>query len=117
MGKSLKLGAVGFIPKKIEISVLLSAIRLVLTGGTYIPSNLIPFLPKEEIGKFETPMEYGSLTQRQIEVLGLIQKRLSNKKIARQLNVSEATVKAYVTVILKHHGVSSRTRSLMPERD
>jgi DNA-binding NarL/FixJ family response regulator len=47
MEKSLRLGAVGFIPKRIEASVLLSAIKLVLAGGTYIPTDLLPFLPGE----------------------------------------------------------------------
>lgn len=114
MGKSLELGAVGFIPKSTDVSVLLSAIQLVLAGGIYIPTDLLPFLPKEGIWKYKTAMENSPLTQRQIEVLGLIRNGLSNKEIARQLDISEATVKAHVTAILKSHGVSSRTKLLIP---
>jgi DNA-binding NarL/FixJ family response regulator len=117
MEKSLRLGAVGFIPKRTDASVLLSAIQLVLAGGTYIPTDLLPFLTKEGVQKIESTMGNSSLTQRQLEVLGLIQAGLSNKEIARQLNISEATVKAHVTVILKSHGVSSRTKLLAPGRD
>jgi len=117
MEKSLRLGAVGFIPKRTEPSVLLSAIQLVLAGGIYIPTDLLPFLSKEGIRKFEATMANGSLTQRQLEVLGLIRIGLSNKEIARQLNISEATVKAHVTVVLKSHGVSSRTKLLAPRTD
>lgn len=117
MGKSLKLGAVGFIPKRTEISVLFSAIRLILAGGTYIPTDLLPFLPKEGNWKIETAMENGSLTQRQLEVLGLIRIGLSNKEIARQLNISEATVKAHVTMVLRSQGVSSRTKLLASGTD
>jgi DNA-binding NarL/FixJ family response regulator len=62
-------------------------------------------------------MEKGSLTQRQLEVLELIRIGLSNKEIARQLSISEATVKAHVTVVLKSHGVSSRTKLLASGTD
>ncbi len=117
MEESLRLGAVGFIPKRTEISVLLSAIQLVLAGGIYIPIDLLPFLPREGIRKFEVTMEKGPLTQRQIEVLGLIRIGLSNKEIARQLNISEATVKAHVTMVLRSQGVSSRTKLLASGTD
>jgi len=112
MEKSLRLGAVGFIPKRTDTEVLLTAIQLVLAGGTYIPADLLPFLTKEGGKKFEAMMRNGPLTQRQLEVLGLVRVGLSNKEIARKLNISEATVKAHVTVVLKSHGVSSRTKLL-----
>ncbi len=117
MEKSLRLGAVGFIPKRTDVSVLLSAIQLVLVGGTYIPADLLPFLTEEGVGKIEAMMGNSSLTRRQLEVLGLIRIGLSNKEIARRLNISEATVKAHVTVILKSHGVSSRTKLLASGMD
>ena len=117
MQKSLRLGAVGFIPKSTETSVLLTAIQLILAGGTYIPTHLLPFLSREGIRKFKATIEDDSLTQRQLEVLGLIRVGFSNKEIARQLNISEATVKAHVTVVLKAHGVSSRTKLRISGRD
>ena len=117
MEKSLRLGAVGFIPKRTDASVLLSAIQLILAGGTYIPTDLLPFLSKESMQKFKATIANSSLTHRQLEVLELIRNGLSNKEIARQLDISEATVKAHVTVVLKSHGVSSRTKLLVPGLD
>ena len=56
------------------------------------------------------------LSQRQEEVLALIAEALSNKQIAHRLGISEATVKAHVTVILRKLGVRSRTQAVIEAR-
>lgn len=117
MQESLALGALGFIPKSIATSVLLTAIQLTLAGGTYIPTNLLPYLPKDGLNKSATVLEANNLTHRKLEVLALMREGLSNKQIARHLNISDATVKAHVTAILRIKGVSSRTQLISKVTD
>jgi len=110
MQQALHAGAHGFIPKVIPTPIFLTAIKLILAGGTYIHPDLYDrTLPSQ------TAKKYGgsTLTKRQQEVLNLICDGLSNKLIAYQLNITEATVKAHITVILKHYAVSSRFQLLL----
>jgi len=107
MRTSLDAGAVGFIPKSTSTSLLLSAIKLLLIGGIYMPPGLHHKKQQSEPAKNRY-----SLTKRQNEVLQFLFRGYSNKQIAWQLNIAETTVKAHVTMILKYHGVSSRSRLL-----
>jgi len=110
MQKALHAGAHGFIPKVMPTPVFLSAIRLILAGGIYIHPDLYDrALPSKTYEKANS----SALTIRQQEVLDLICNGHSNKLIAYQLHITEATVKAHVTVILKHYAVSSRTQLLL----
>jgi len=90
---------------------MVGAIQLVLAGGTYIPPHLLEHMPK---GRYTSSSTAGGshLTQRQLEVLALLRIGYSNKEIARELEISEATVKAHVTMVLRSQGVSSRTQLL-----
>jgi len=115
MQRALQLGSLGYLPKNTPTPVLLSGIELILSGGIYIPPGLLSYVPENiprvMLYKTATMMEQkGRLTQRQLEVLSLLQAGLSNKVIARKLAISEATVKAHVTTILRSYGVSSRTQ-------
>jgi len=113
MQQALDAGAHGFIPKTTPTAVLLSAIKLILAGGIYIPPELYDAKPPPYLAiNANEFMELG-LTIRQSEVMTLICSGLSNKAIAYELGITEATVKAHVTVILKHYGVSSRTQLLL----
>ena len=116
MQQALDAGAHGFIPKTTPMLVLLSAIKLILAGGIYIPPEL--YEAKSPPQWAINTNEFGELglTIRQGEVMRLICSGLSNKAIAYQLDIAEATVKAHVTAILKHHGVSSRTQLLLPSK-
>jgi len=105
MRDAMRLGVVGYIPKTTNIAVIYAAIKLVLAGGQYFPPELI-----EQSKHSEQTRDDGGLTIRQQQVLRLIQRGLSNKEIARTLGISESTVKAHVTSILRHEGVSSRAR-------
>lgn len=107
----LELGASGFIPKNTVLAVLLSAIQLMLAGGRYIPPHILPHMPMPKNSSNTTDEnKRGSLTPRQSEVLELLYLGLSNKDIAHRLDISEATVKAHITVVFKMMGVSSRTK-------
>jgi DNA-binding NarL/FixJ family response regulator len=126
MHKVFDRGAVGFIPKATNQEVIIRAIQLVLSGGTYIPPELMdPISPsgQEEknraaslIRSFSLPESsyvFSRLTQRQQEVLRLLAKGETNKNISRHLKVSENTVKVHVTAILKALGVSNRTQAVI----
>jgi DNA-binding NarL/FixJ family response regulator len=98
-------GAAGFLPKSSMSEVLLQAVRLVLAGGTYVPPEMLG------TATFPTPAaDILNITPRQHDVLQLIVDGLSNKEIARELDLSEQTVKAHVTMILRALQVDTRTQ-------
>lgn len=100
----LDAGAMGFIPKHESARVMLSALRLVLEGGIYIP----PLLMKKD-QNFATHKVL--LTPRQLEVLACLVEGKSNKKISREMGLSEATVKAHLAVIFRSLNVDNRTEA------
>jgi DNA-binding NarL/FixJ family response regulator len=111
VAKALDLGASGFIPKSADREIMLSALRLVLCGGIYIPPQI---LDREEARKTTriSPTDLG-LTERQVAVLALMAQGKSNKAICRTLNIAEATVKNHVTAILKALKVTSRSEAVV----
>lgn len=116
VSKAMKSGAAGFVPKTYSSDQLLSALREVLAGGTYVPGRVSPGsaapLPGSPIGAYFEPSEFG-LTERQAEVLGLMASGKSNRDIANLLGLSEGTVKIHMTAIFKALGVSSRTQAMV----
>jgi DNA-binding NarL/FixJ family response regulator len=116
--RAFKLGALGFIPKTTDREVMLNAIQLVLSGGIYIPSEI---LDREETTSARTAdklstreyLEGLGLTGRQIEVLALLMQGKSNKVIANTLNMGVPTVKNQITVVLKALKVTSRTEAVI----
>lgn len=108
--RALDQGAMGYIPKETTSAVMLSALQLILAGGVYIPPNLAQRDVSPDKDNFNSPL---NLTPRQMDVLGLLVQGFSNKDIATQLGLSEATVKMHVTSILKGLGVSNRTQAAM----
>ena len=111
----MKTGAAGYIPKSSTSQTMLSALRLVLDGGTYAPRiSAHRRLQGGFDGRRKTP---GNLTKRQLEVLALMVKGLPNKLIAQELFVSEATVKGHVTAILSALGVTNRVQAVNRARE
>lgn len=128
--EAVRLGASGFIPKTSSSRVMISALRLVLSGGVYLPPTLIddqtngshgltdPAALLPEAAAHHSPLpteapEASPLTPRQREVLALLGQGKSNKEIARILDLSEGTVKLHVTAILKALNVSNRTGAVV----
>lgn len=114
--RAFKLGALGFIPKTTEREVILNAIKLVFSGGVYIPSQMLeetrtPRLIDQPAGR--DSFKGIGLTDRQIEVLALLMKGRSNKVIAKTLNMAVPTVKNHITAVLKALGVASRTEAII----
>jgi DNA-binding NarL/FixJ family response regulator len=113
---AFKLGALGFIPKTTEREVMLNAIKLVFSGGIYIPSEILEeTTPPRLTNQLTTrdSLKRLRLTDRQIEVLALLMKGKSNKVIAKTLNMAVPTVKNHITVVLKALSVTSRTEAII----
>jgi DNA-binding NarL/FixJ family response regulator len=106
---ALGAGAQGFIPKSVSAETLLDAVRQVLDGNVYLPSDAPP-MPKGD-GVHIAPGELG-LTARQTDVLKLMVQGKPNKLICRDLTLSEGTVKVHVSAILKALRVHSRTEAI-----
>lgn len=105
-------GAAGFIPKSSPSEVLLPALRLVLSGGRYVPAQAIGVARPHRREPLPSIDNLG-LTPRQIDVLRLIAKGLSNKLICRELGLAERTVKAHLSAVFRALGVSSRTQAAL----
>jgi DNA-binding NarL/FixJ family response regulator len=116
--RAFSLGALGFIPKATEREVMLRAIQLVLSGGIYIPLEI---LDAEETTSPQLTNKVATrkclnglgLTDRQIEVLALLMEGKNNKVIAKTLNMAVPTVKNHITVVLKALNVTSRTEAVI----
>jgi DNA-binding NarL/FixJ family response regulator len=101
---AIQAGARGFLTKDTPLSDLANAIRQVRSGEQYLP----PDVARRLTGGFLT-----QLSSREVEVLALIGKGLSNKEVGTALNVAEATVKGHVTSLLSKLGVSDRTQAIL----
>jgi DNA-binding NarL/FixJ family response regulator len=119
VARALDLGATGFIPKSASREVMLSALRLVFSGGVYIPPEILGSRePSAKRGQPAagarpgSPRELG-LTDRQVEILALMMQGKSNKAICRSLDLAEPTVKNHVTAILKALKVTNRTEAVI----
>jgi len=123
--QALDQGAMGYIPKLSSNEVLIGALRLVLSGGIYIPPEILarwnstPAADRQAIIASErgqppqrTPADLG-LSDRQAQVLRLLLEGKSNKIICRELDLAESTVKNHVTLILKALNVTSRTQAVI----
>ena len=112
-------GALGFIPKSSAMPVILNALRLVLSGGTYVPREIIgsaaaPAAAAPERHAASDPRATGlGLTPRQADVLTLLLDGKSNKVICRELNLAEGTVKNHVAAILKALNASNRVEAVI----
>lgn len=112
--KTLQMGAEGYVLKDAEPSVLIEAIRNVYTGQSYIQPNMTSELVKEfnRVTLHEKEKhDDNNLTTREIEVLELIAEGMINKEIAKQLYISEKTVKNHVSNIFRKLDVSDRTQA------
>ncbi len=115
VSQALQLGASGFMPKSSLNQVLISAIRLVVAGGVYIPPEaLLKSVPKPQAAtKPIISLDSLGLTNRQVDVLRLLLKGMSNKLISRQIDLAEATVKIHIRGILRALNVTTRTEALV----
>lgn len=107
----LSAGASGFIHKSTPPPVMLSALRLVLAGGVYVP---LQAMHRESAPLSTNNRAWASgLTARQMEVLRLLAVGKPNKVIARELDLSEGTVKIHLSAIFRVLDVNNRTEAVL----
>ena len=113
-------GALGFIPKSSPPPVILAALRLVLSGGTYVPPEIMAARAAPRAALIAAPHTDATLaagrlgiTPRQSDVLTLLLAGKSNKVISRELNLAEGTVKNHVAAVLKALNVDTRVQAVI----
>lgn len=111
MQDTIMAGASAFIPKSAPSQVLINALKVIIAGGTYMPTGVVTALRAADSGALR-----GELTLRQRRVLELLATGLSNKRIARELEISEITVKAHVSAIFRKLGVTNRMQAGLEAR-
>lgn len=130
----MDLGVLGFIPKAYSPDVMLSAIRLVLAGGVYIPPLLLSSAQAQGWQPGDARVAQGAanalqagisnpldglrklLTERQIDVMRLLSQGKPNKLIARDLGISEGTVKIHLAAIFRALNVRNRVEAVVASR-
>jgi DNA-binding NarL/FixJ family response regulator len=116
--EALRAGASGFLLKDLQPAQLVEAIRVVARGEAL----LAPTVTRRLLDRFaqglpgapgEPPPELSSLTERELEVLGLLASGLSNAELAERLFLSETTVKTHVSSILRKLGLRDRVQAVV----
>ena len=134
--RAVDAGAMGFVPKRYSNDALYEALRVVMSGGIYIPTmgmsmgdarsspslqldamrdmlDVVHTHARPAPAQTQPPLAALGLTPRQTEVMALLLQGKPNKLIARDLNVSVETVKDHVAAVLRALGVSSRTQAVL----
>jgi len=127
--KAIFAGVQGYIPKSTRSKVIISAINLVLSGGVYIPKIALTPIdinqppkdrhPTSSTGSSSTRTRFNNsdiedlLTDRQITILSNLVEGLSNKQIARKLDIADGTVRVHMSTIYRVLGVENRTQAVV----
>ncbi len=112
MRRSLDHGAVGFIPKSADVATLGKAIQTVLDGDRWAPAAAFN-APAADPDERDAARRLRDLTPQQFRVLQMLGSGLLNKQVGYELGVSEATIKAHVTAILRKLGANNRTQAVL----
>ena len=115
---AIDLGVSGFIPKSSEPQVLIAALKLILAGGVYLPSDVLRYQGTNSAATVnstdldnDNPLD--KLTSRQLEVLMHVIDGKNNKTIAREIDLSLGTIKAHLSAAYTSLGVSNRTEAVV----
>ena len=126
--RAIDKGALGFVPKCAGNDTLLSALRMVLAGGIYLPPSVMRTPASREPARRVASSHWDehadsersaaiiaglNLTPRQKQVLTLLLRGQSNKLIARALNLSVETIKDHVAAVLRALNVATRTQAVV----
>lgn len=103
------LGAVAYLVKSATIEELLSAVHTAAQSPTVPRENVVTVAPPR---MFEDPARADGLSDRELEILLLVARGLSNQQISGSLHISEATVKRHLANIYPKMGVSSRAEAV-----
>jgi len=112
MRRALDHGALAFIPKSLSPDMIGQALRTVLDGERWAPAS-VAAAPDTAPEEREVAQRLRELTPQQFRVMQLLASGQLNKQIAYDLGVSEATIKAHITAILRKLGVTNRTQAVL----
>lgn len=119
MTAAVAAGARGFVPKHAGREVFRSALGRIAAGGVFLPDEVA--VDDASAGpasaRDEAMRRLSELTRQQARILDLICEGKMNKQIAWELAISEATVKAHVTAIMRKLGVLTRTQAVLLARE
>jgi two-component system, NarL family, nitrate/nitrite response regulator NarL len=110
--KALAVGAAGFVPKTLPAKSLLNAIKFMAMGEQYAPVDFMTADPETE----KHPLAK-KLTERELQVLKGLTEGKSNKEIARDLDLSEPTIKLHVKTLYRKVGAKNRTQAALTARE
>ena len=102
--RAVKAGARGYLSKNAPRTEIAAAIETVVRGGKYFPENIAALIAERE--------ERSSLSAREIEILEMVSKGLTNKEIARGLQISQYTVRNHINHISAKLDVADRTEAV-----
>jgi DNA-binding NarL/FixJ family response regulator len=115
--EAMKAGASGFLLKDVRPEQLAEAVRVVAAGDALLAPAIMRRLIEQFVRRpppgSDKPVELADLTQRELEVLKLVARGLSNAEIAARLSVSEATVKTHVTHLLMKLDLRDRVQAVV----
>src|SRR3954452_14313186 len=114
--RALRAGAAGFLLKDAPSSRLIAAVRAAATGDSLIEPSITQRLVERFAEPAPTsgiPERLAQLTERELDVLRLITRGLSNAEIAAEMVVAETTVKTHVARILTKLGVRDRVQAVV----
>jgi DNA-binding NarL/FixJ family response regulator len=109
----LQAGALGYLPKTVSLDELLEAIRSVARGESVLPPRVASVIVRYLAGEERAEPETGPLSHRELEVLDLAARGLTNHEIAQRLTISVRTVEAHLTHVYNKLGVASRTEAVV----
>lgn len=113
-----ELGISGFVTKTSQSAVIEAAIRVVLAGGTYVPERVLTLSSgRDGSVNLSGVATHARLTERQGDVLKLIAAGMSNKEVARELELSPATVKAHAAAAFAALGVNNRIEGVLKAKE
>ncbi|MEN0000654.1 MAG: response regulator transcription factor [Pseudomonadota bacterium] len=106
--QAIDLGAIGFLPKTMAAKSLVNAVKFMAMGETYVPHDFMnaeETTPETELSKL--------LSEREFQVLGGLCRGLSNKELARELDLQEVTIKLHVKTLCRKLDAKNRTHAAM----
>jgi DNA-binding NarL/FixJ family response regulator len=132
--EAVRRGARGYIVKNQPLSVLAQIVQIVRDGGTYVSTSALDGAPQlaeaasgppaplpspaaPPPGAEESASRLSRLTDRELQILGCLARGASNKHIARDLGITDTTVKVHLRMIFKKLGVSNRTQAAFFARE
>ena len=117
LGACLRVGAGGYLLSNMSKEVLTHSLRLIVLGETVFPSQLATAWATGQLRQAANTVEVDKalevLTNRESEILGCLTEGSPNKMIARQLGITEATVKIHVKSLIRKIGVQNRTQAAL----